>query len=283
VTLSILFRGYLESCNYDCSYCPFAKRDDDRATRERDRASVERFVSWAGTWRGGELGVLFTPWGEALVREWYREAVVALSRVPHVERVAVQTNLGVPLSFLDRCDVSRVALWCTYHPAQVSRARFVERCEELARRGVRFSVGVVGLREHVGEVEALRHELPAGTYVWVNAVRSLAGRYTARELDAFSSVDPYFGYSLRPSPSKGASCRAGETVIAVDGAGDIRRCHFVPDVLGNLYVSGWESALLPRACPNRACNCHIGYVHRRDLPLYDVFEGGVLERIAASS
>jgi MoaA/NifB/PqqE/SkfB family radical SAM enzyme len=99
----------------------------------------------------------------------------------------------------------------------------------------------------------------------------------ARRLNLEESDEPVH---LRPSPSKGASCRAGETVIAVDGAGDVRRCHFVPEVLGNLYVSGWESVLLPRACPNRACNCHIGYVHRRDLPLYDVFEGGVLERIA---
>jgi MoaA/NifB/PqqE/SkfB family radical SAM enzyme len=277
--LSILFRGYLSSCNYDCRYCPFAKRQEDRATLDRDRASVERFVAWASGWEGGTLGVLFTPWGEALVREWYREAVVALSRVPHVGRVAVQTNLGGPLSFLDRGDVARVALACTYHPGQVARGRFVARCRELARRGVRFSVGVVGMREHTDEIEALRRELPEGTYVWVNAVRSLVGRYSSEEIAVFATVDPHFSFSLRPPPSRGAPCRAGHTVISVDGAGDVRRCHFVHEVIGNLYEPGWERALAPRTCPNRACNCHIGYVHRRDLPLYDLFEGGVLERI----
>jgi MoaA/NifB/PqqE/SkfB family radical SAM enzyme len=277
--LSILFRGYLESCNYDCAYCPFAKREDDREARARDRASLERFIAWAGAFRPRRLAVLFTPWGEALVRAWYRDAVVSLSRMEHVERVAAQTNLSGPLAFLEECDVTRVALWCTYHPTEVARARFVGRCEELARRGVRFSVGVVGQREHASEIEALRRELPAGTYLWINAVRSLVGRYTREELDLFASIDPLFGHNLRPPPSRGAPCRAGESVISVDGAGDVRRCHFVSEVIGNLYAPGWESALAPRACPNAACRCHIGYVHRRDLPLYAAFEGGVLERI----
>lgn len=68
-------------------------------------------------------------------------------------------------------------------------------------------------------------------------------------------------------------------MISVDGDGDIRWCHFVREVIGSLYEPRWDDALRPRACPNATCSCHIGYVHRRDLPLYDVFEGGVLERI----
>jgi MoaA/NifB/PqqE/SkfB family radical SAM enzyme len=279
MTLSILFRGHLASCNYACAYCPFAKKEDDRETRERDRASIDRFVEWARSWEKGRLAVLFTPWGEALVRAWYREAIVSLSRMEHVERVAIQTNLSAKLTFLDRCDVARVAFWCTYHPTQVERSRFVARCAELAQRGARFSVGVVGQREHIYEIEALRRELPQGTYVWINAVRSLVGRYGRDELDFFASIDPHFRHNLAPPPSRGAPCRAGESVVSVDGAGDVRRCHFVSEVIGNLYVPGWERALAPRACPNAACRCHIGYVHRRDLPLYDVFDGGVLERI----
>jgi MoaA/NifB/PqqE/SkfB family radical SAM enzyme len=279
MTLSILFRGYLSSCNYDCAYCPFAKKEDDRAARERDRASVERFVRWADGWTTRRLGILFTPWGEALVRAWYRDAIAALSRMEHVDRVAIQTNLSGPLSFLDACDASRVALWCTYHPTQVSRPRFVARCRELARRGVRFSVGVVGTPDHFAEIEALRGELPPETYLWVNAVRSLASRYTRADVDFLERVDPHFAHNLSPPPSLGAPCRAGESVISVDGAGDVRRCHFVREVIANIYEPGWDEALAPKACPNAVCDCHIGYVHRRDLKLYDVFRGGVLERI----
>jgi hypothetical protein len=72
-------------------------------------------------------------------------------------------------------------------------------------------------------------------------------------------------------------------VIAVDGKGNVRRCHFVDDVIGNLYEPGWQSALAPRPCPRAVCDCHIGYVHRRDLPLYETFQGGVLERIPVTS
>ncbi len=32
-------------------------------------------------------------------------------------------------------------------------------------------------------------------------------------------------------------------------------------------------------CPNQVCDCHIGYVHMRELPLYELFGDGVLERI----
>jgi len=46
---------------------------------------------------------------------------------------------------------------------------------------------------------------------------------------------------------------------------------------------GWYSAsvtpLRPHPCPLDVCDCHIGYVHLESLPLYDVFAGGVPERI----
>ena len=37
MNLSILYRGPLASCNYDCPYCPFAKRRDDPAALRADR------------------------------------------------------------------------------------------------------------------------------------------------------------------------------------------------------------------------------------------------------
>ena len=39
------------------------------------------------------LAAIFVP-GEALTRRWYREAMVVLSRLPHIDRVAAQTNLS---------------------------------------------------------------------------------------------------------------------------------------------------------------------------------------------
>jgi hypothetical protein len=68
-------------------------------------------------------------------------------------------------------------------------------------------------------------------------------------------------------------------VVSVDGDGTVRRCHFVRPPLGNLYDGSYRAGLLPRPCPLPVCDCHIGYVHLESLPLYDVFAGGVLERV----
>jgi MoaA/NifB/PqqE/SkfB family radical SAM enzyme len=61
-------------------------------------------------------------------------------------------------------------------------------------------------------------------------------------------------------PTAGLPCRTGESVISVDGSGTVRRCHFVPAELGNLYDGSYRRALRPRTCPLAACDCHIGYV-----------------------
>jgi MoaA/NifB/PqqE/SkfB family radical SAM enzyme len=281
MNLSILYRGPLSSCNYDCPYCPFAKRLESAEELARDRACLERFVDWAAGHAEYTLSILFTPWGEALIRRWYQEALVRLSHLAHVPRVAIQTNLSGPLDWVDRADRDALALWTTYHPGEVARARFVERCRELAGRGVRFSVGVVGLKEHATEVEALRQELPGHVYLWVNAYKDRPDYYGDEDVRRFTAVDPLFPVNTVRHPSRGRPCRAGEAVISVDGDGTVRRCHFVREPIGNLYAPGFPDCLRPRACPNATCGCHIGYVHMPELGLYETFGAGVLERIPA--
>ena len=68
-------------------------------------------------------------------------------------------------------------------------------------------------------------------------------------------------------------------MISVDGDGDVRRCHFVAERLGNLYDGSFASRLRARACPNGRCDCYIGYVHRKDLPFQAGYGAGLLERI----
>ena len=277
MNLSILYRGPLASCNYDCPYCPFAKRRDPPDLLRRDRADLARFVAWVAANAADRISVLFTPWGEGLTRSWYRDAMVSLSRLSHVDRVVIQTNLSCRLDWLDAADLTRLALWTTYHPGQVSRSAFLSRCATLIGKGVRFSVGVVGFPDHLAEARALRTELPDNVYLWVNAAEGRA--YTAAEEADWAAIDPLFSYSARPHVSAGRECWAGETAISVLGDGTVRRCHFIPTPLGNLYDDTWRAALRPRPCTNAACDCHIGYVHLKPLALYDVFAGGILERI----
>ncbi|MET9344072.1 STM4011 family radical SAM protein [Nonomuraea sp. NPDC003804] len=276
--LTILYRGPLASCDYDCPYCPFAKRRDTPEQLRADRAALERFTAWVAE-QPFQVSVLFTPWGEGAVRSWYRRALVELSHLPHVPRVAIQTNLSFRTSWLPTADLTALALWTTYHPGQVTRQRFLARCAELTALGVRFSVGVVGLPEHLAEARALREALPPSVYVWINAAEGHT--YTDDEAAAWTGVDPLFRHSRFPHRSLGLACRTGESVVSVDGEGTVRRCHFVPAVLGNLYDGTALRALAPRGCPLEVCDCHIGYVHLEPLGLYDTFSGGVLERIPA--
>lgn len=278
--LTLLYRGPLASCDYDCPYCPFAKRRDSTAQLRADRAALERFTGWAAGQREDRLSVLFTPWGEGLVRSWYRKAMVELSHQEHVARVAIQTNLSCRTEWLADADLDTLALWCTFHPGQTPYERFLGKTRELARRGVRFSVGVVGFPEHLAQARALREALPPEVYLWVNAAEGRT--YTDEEAAAWTAVDPLFPYSRHPHRSAGLPCRTGSSVVSVDGEGTVRRCHFVRSELGNLYDGSWRAALAPRACPLAVCDCHIGYVHLETLPLYDVFAGGVLERIPAA-
>lgn len=275
--LTVLYRGPLSSCDYACPYCPFAKRRDGREQLTADRAALERFAAWAAGNTGDRLSVLFTPWGEGLVRSWYRRALVELSHLPHVRRVAIQTNLSGRTGWTAEADPETLALWCTYHPGQTPYDRFLGKCRDLAAGGVRFSVGVVGLPEHLAEARRLRAALPPEVYLWVNAAEGHA--YTDPEAADWTALDPLFPFSRHPHRSAGLPCRTGASVISVDGSGTVRRCHFVKAELGNLYDGSYRAALRPRACPLAVCDCHIGYVHLETLPLYDVFAGGVLERV----
>lgn len=277
--LTLLYRGHLASCDYDCPYCPFAKRRDSRDRLRADRAALDRFTAWVHEQRDDRISVLFTPWGEGLVRSWYRRALVELSRAPGVGRVAIQTNLSCRTEWLGEADRDTVALWCTYHPGQTPYQRFLGKTRDLAAAGIRFSVGVVGLPGHLEHARRLRADLPGHIYLWINAAEDHS--YTDAEAADWTALDPLFPFSRDPHHSLGRACRTGASVLSVDGDGTVHRCHFVKEPLGSLYDGSYREALRPRPCPRTLCDCHIGYVHLETLPLYDVFAGGVLERIPA--
>ncbi|MCR9201551.1 MAG: STM4011 family radical SAM protein [Planctomycetaceae bacterium] len=280
--VSLLYRGPLSSCNYDCSYCPFAKRHETAAQLQQDRAALERFVDWATAHRESQLSLFFTPWGEALTRRWYQTAVQQLTHRAHIRKIVVQTNLSWATPWLNECRTERLALWCTYHPSEVSRHAFLAACRELRRRGIRHSVGMVARPEDFAEIESLRRLLPASTYLWLNAWDTGDGRkyeYSPQQRDRLTAVDPYFEINTRDYPSAGQDCQTGRSVFSINGDGRVRRCHFVSEDLGNLYAEDWRFPVDSAACPNSTCGCHIGYVHLPVLNLQPVFGSGVLERI----
>ncbi len=277
---SILYRGSLSSCNYSCTYCPFAKTRNTRAELEQDAIEIERFVDWIAGQDHHDIGILMTPWGEGLIRKHYREAMIRLSHMPHVQRVAIQTNLSLKSDdWFDRADLESLALWTTWHPTQTPMNDFIARCRRLDHLGVNYSVGVVGLRDAFDAIEALRGQLSEEVYLWINAYKREPGYYSEAEVERLTRIDPLFRYNTRRHPSLGKPCQAGSTAFTVDGQGDVRRCHFIKDVIGNVYTSDMTSILSASPCTMVSCGCHIGYIHLDELQLYEVFGEGLMERI----
>lgn len=279
--LAVLYRGPLDSCNYTCSYCPFAKREPLRETLDADRAALARFVDWAISAREWDLELLFTPYGEALIWPWYRDAIVHLSHHAHVRQVTIQTNASGPISFLSEADRARVSLWISWHPTEISLQDFVERIEALHKLGTRMSVGAVAVPSHLEQVEALRRALPPDVPMWINAQKP-GVQYTAPDRARWRAIDPAFDVDAKRHLTRGRACLTGEDTISVDGRGDIRRCHFIDDLLGNLYVDDLRALLRPRLCSRARCDCWIGYTNVPDLDLRKTFDpDGILARMRA--
>lgn len=279
MNLSVLYRGPLTSCNYGCAYCPFAKRTESDARLARDRSALQDFVDWLSRQAEHRWRVLFTPWGEALVRAWYRDALARLSHQPMLDLVAAQTNLSGNLDWLDECRADRLALWATFHPTEVQRARFVRKVLHVRERGVQLSVGMVGSAEAFAEIAALREELPPDVYLWINARQPRPRPYTREEVEFLTAIDPHFGQTSRSWQTLGLPCHAGSTSFCVDGDGAMRRCHFVDAIIGNIHDPDWIAALQPRTCPNRSCRCFLGLSQFEPLHFEEVYGDKLLARI----
>ncbi len=276
--LRILYRGSLSSCNYGCDYCPFSKTTNTREELQKDASEVKRFTNWVET-SDRELGIFFTPWGEAIIHKYYRQSMIKLSRMQNVHRVVMQTNLSCRLDDFVSADRQSLALWATFHPTQTSLNRFIERCHWLSENQIRYSVGVVGLREHFDSVSILRNELPPNVYLWINSYKRQPDYYRVDELTFLRSIDPYFEINRHYYPSQGKPCDAGQKSFTVNGQGEVHRCHFIDQTIGNIYEENIFEKMVPRECPNSTCGCHIGYVHRPEGKLHQLFGKNLLERI----
>ena len=276
--LTLIYRGPLASCNYGCRYCPFAKRVDTAAQLRRDQAALRRFVDRVIelSAESQPLRVLFTPWGEALTRRWYRNAIGELSQ--HLARVAVQTNLTCGTAWLSDTRTDRVGFWASWHPSETSLESFVQRVCAADACGASVSAGTVISADRFDHALALREALPEHVPTWLNPEAPRRHRFADEVLTQLETVDPLLRQSLTQHRPLGLPCEAGERSLTVDGQGALRRCHFTEPVIGNLYHADWPDALQPRLCPKGQCNCYLGYAQLPHLPIRDAMGDGLLER-----
>lgn len=281
---TIYYRGKLSSCNYSCPYCPFSKTVDSKETLMQDRQQLEQFMEWVRQQENHrhQLSIFFNPYGEALVHAWYREAMIELSHMSHITKVAIQTNLSVKLDWTAQLNPAKVSFWATYHPGQVREDRFVAQGMVLYKQGIVFSAGTVGLREAFPAIHRLRAKLPEDVYVWVNAFKDRPRYYSEAEVEELSGIDPYFRDNLQDYDSLGQACRAGEDVFYVQGSGMVKRCYQDKRVIGHLYRHSLEQLSQERPCQMKKCGCYIGYIHMKDQPFASRYGERILERVPRS-
>ncbi|MCP3922441.1 MAG: radical SAM protein [Desulfobacterales bacterium] len=274
----VLYRGTLSSCNYSCEYCPFAQTKASEKAMQEDKAALERFTKWLDS-QNNQFEIFFTPRGEALMYPYYRKVISELSWKNNIDKVVIQTNFSCDTKWIESCNVNKTAFWLTYHPEEVKAESFANKCIKLNRVGIKYSVGVVGIKEHFDSIRKMRVLLPDDTYLWINAFKRSDDYYNGKEIEFLVSIDPLFRHNLEYYDSFGKSCKTGYDVFAVEGNGDIKRCHFSEELLGNISSHTLDQTSKKRPCTTQTCHCHIGYVYLEHLELNKVYGNGILERI----
>ncbi|MCP4155225.1 MAG: hypothetical protein GY757_46295 [bacterium] len=182
------------------------------------------------------------------------------------------------MEWLAGCEKGKVGIWATYHPGQVTQREFLMQCRCLDEMAISYSVGMVGIKEQIPEIRAMRKELPENTYLWVNAYKEIPGYYSKGEVEQLEAVDPLFRNNLEGFKSRGRGCRCGEAVVSIYGDGTVKRCHFEKKIIGNIYSEKIGKLLTEEPCGVDYCGCHIGYVHLKGEDFYELYGDGILER-----
>lgn len=274
---NILYRGFLDSCNYDCSYCPFAKKKNTRAELLEDKLALQKFTTWVAERKEG-LSILLTPWGEGLIRNYYQEAMVRLSNLKSVDKIAIQTNLACNINWIEKANKDKFSLWITYHPKEVAFEKFISKCRKLIAMDISFSVGVVGVKEHFEGIEKLKNAIPE-RYVWINAYKREQDYYTTSEKKWLTQKDKLFPINNTVYQTKGKPCKAGYSSFSIDGNGDVFRCHFIKKKIANIYEQDLNTIKKAENCSNSTCQCYIGYINFKGLELDRIYKENLMVRI----
>lgn len=261
------YRGSLKSCNYSCSYCPFAKRTCSRRSIQADREAFFRFTGrMLQQQKGGAVQIV--PYGEALIHPYYWEGLAALSRSPVIDAVGAQSNFSFPTEEMLSVyrehggELKKLRLWGTFHPEMISAEQFARHCRFLTEQKISYCVGAVGVPEYLEQIRMLRKALPDSVYLWINKMDGLGRRYTEAELEAFAEIDGYFRQELKHYRADLTAC-ADSRFVEADGM--MRRCNISRENIGNFYEDSVESKKEELSgCKRKTCSCYLAYCNRRD-------------------
>lgn len=268
---TIIYRGNLKSCNYSCSYCPFAKHRALPMEMEKDRQSFARFCdSIEKRAKTFSIGAVFiTPYGEASIHRWYWEGLSRLAEIPEIDRVGMQTNLSFSAEeHLKGFDFAhKLCIWATFHPEMTTVDEFVSKCHKLVKNNIMVCAGAVGVPENIQLLRELREKLSPDIYLWINKMDGLKRNYSPDEIEAFVQLDPFFKYELK-NPNAAVQMCADRCFVEADGK--IHTCNISRTKDINWY-DGSEEEIFEPVCSRKRCTCYLAYGGRADFALRNIF------------
>lgn len=256
-TIRLYYRGLVKSCNYACSYCPFAHSTDSALEIAADKKALKKFCVFVKE-AGADIRfeIMFVPAGEIGILEYYRQAIADLCQMENVCKVAFQTNLSYELDWLGTCN-SKLAIWASFHPSETSKEEFVEQCAGLDERVVRYSAGGVALKENRADLLFIQKQIKS--YFWLNAYRHQIDYYSKADIAAFAEIDPCFPFTAGCHQPKGKWCECGSESFFIKNGGIVKICNFTDDVLGHINDPDFEFPRKKGACFREECNCYLGF------------------------
>ncbi len=222
------------------------------------------------------------PYGEALIHPWYWKGLARVSACPDIDAVGAQTNLSFPIAESlayfrqKKGNPQKLRLWATFHPEMTTTKAFARQCATLAKEGVSFCAGAVGVPENIKILQSLRQALPSGTYLWINKMDGLKRPYTAAETAAFLDIDPYFLQELTPVPADPAQCTGR---LFLEGNGKMRTCNISAPLSTSWKTLCADMHFPQPQCSRKLCSCYLAYGGRSDFPNQALFDPYPLFRI----
>lgn len=269
---NIYYRGSLKSCNYSCDYCPFSKNKISLRQLENDKKSLNKFVQEIRD-NKNISSIMFVPYGEALIHEYYWEAIIYLAKLKQIKTIGCQTNLTLNIpNFIQKLNqsninISKIKLWCSFHPSMVSTKQFIQQCNLLYNNKIDFCVGAVADYQNINTLNNLKVSLPPSVYMWLNYKDGLIRKYYDYEIEAFKNIDALFDLEIKKPKSDISLCVGGKENIFINSQGNIYACNMSKIKLGNIYFNEFNSV----SCGADTCSCYLSYSNRIDLPMLNYF------------
>jgi hypothetical protein len=292
---TVYYRGLVTACNYRCSYCAFRRggiRGEIRGAADdfvADKIALEKFcnalenlfavsansevsASLVSDFAQPSVGteneslplytVMIVPRGEVMIHEYYHDAIAKIVNLPHIHTVGCQTNLSFDVkNFAKKTNTSKISLWCSFHPSQVTLENFLAQCRLLTDCGISYCVGAVA--SDIPMLKKLRELLPKDVYMWINA----KDKNTSND-ETFSEIDPYFYLERENFTADPTRCHGGRESIFVEANGDYFACNISKIKLGNIYHTDFQNTP-HNLCRAKKCDCYLAYSNRVEMA--DIF------------